>query len=54
MINTRNVIHNSMAKVRKIQINEVECDHCDGIIKTGKTSGKVQCVRCGKRTDLDG
>jgi len=43
-----------MAKVKKITMNEVACDHCPATIQTEKSSGKIQCFACGKRTELDG
>ena len=49
-------MNNSMAKIKKIESYQVDCDNpkCDAVIKTEKKSGKVQCFRCGERTDLDG
>lgn len=45
-------MNNNMGKLRKIEQYEIECDHCQATIKTNKTSGKVQCFLCKKRTEI--
>lgn len=43
-----------MSKTRKLVLTIVTCDNksCKAEITTAKTKGRVQCFRCGKRTDI--
>ena len=41
------------AKIREVKTYVVRCGNCGEDIETKKTSGKIQCWSCKKRTDLD-
>lgn len=41
-----------MPKIEKITLLRITCEGCGKKIDTEKTEGKVQCKKCGHRTDI--